>query len=158
MYAVALHEGEAEGEGDGGGSAVAHKRQGDPCNGGDPKIHSNVHKGLEEDDGGHPSGKDHPELIGGGPGVPDQAPHEDGEQEDHKEAAHRTECTDEGRKDEVALLYGEGGQDCRAIGPCAKEAARTKSSMVCSTSSLLRARGRNELIGALIALGATNSG
>ena len=111
MNAVALHQGEAEGEGDGGGSAVAHKRQGDPCNGGHAEVHADVHKGLEEDDGGHPSGKDHPELVGGGPGVPDQAPNQNGKQDDHKEASNGAECTDEGRKDKVALLNGERGQN-----------------------------------------------
>ena len=108
---MALHQGETEGEGDGGGSAVAHKRQGDPCNGGDAEVHADVHERLKEDDGGHPAGKDHPELIRGGPGVPDQAPHQDGKQGDHKEATHGTEGTDEGRKDKVALLNGKRGQD-----------------------------------------------
>ena len=122
MYPVALHQGETEGERDGRGAAVAHKWQRDPRDRGNAQVHSNVHKGLEEDDGGHSAGKDHPELIGRGPGVPYQAPDEDCEQKDHKEATHRTKRTDEGRKDKVALLYGERGQDGGAIGPCAKEA------------------------------------
>ena len=106
MHPVALHEGEAEGEGDRGGSAVAHKRQGDPSNGGDANVHSNIHEGLEEDDGGHPSGEDHPELIWGGPGVPDQASNKNGEQNDHKETPNGAKRADECRKDEVALLNG----------------------------------------------------